>query len=324
MLKPLLTGLILAAPAIHAAPYTTRPLSELASFQNYQALATLSPRNESRLTSELSARIDSLPASLGSSVKKGSVLVKLDDRQYRLAVDQAAAQLSLQENRRKLARLQLEQTRALSNSQFVSAQALAQRETELAVIDSEISIARTSLAQAKLALDKTVIRAPFDGVVKERLAAVGETASPGQVLLSLSQQNDSELRARVPQADITSLQQAGKWQFRSQGKDYALKLLRIAPQLDSRTQTREVIFAPANEAPAAGSSGQLQWRAVLPAIPARLIVEYQGKRGVWRETAGKLQFVALPQAQAGRPLTVDWPLDTRLVDEGRFALGKKP
>ena len=38
------------------------------------------------------------------------------------------------------------------------------------------------------------------------------------------------------------------------------------------------------------------------------------------ERDGVPVFVVLPQAQAGRPVTVDWPLTTRLIDEGRFTL----
>jgi len=36
---------------------------------------------------------------------------------------------------------------------------------------------------------------------------------------------------------------------------------------------------------------------------------------------GEPEFVALPEAQAGRPVAVDWPADTGVVDAGRFALG---
>ncbi|WP_341647692.1 hypothetical protein [Thauera humireducens] len=45
-----------------------------------------------------------------------------------------------------------------------------------------------------------------------------------------------------------------------------------------------------------------------------------GALGAWIEREGVTVFVVLPQAQAGRPVTVDWPPATRIVDEGRFNL----
>ena len=57
----------------------------------------------------------------------------------------------------------------------------------------------------RLAVARTVIRAPYAGVVRERLAAVGDVAAPGTPLLSLAASADAEVHARVPAVQVDGL-----------------------------------------------------------------------------------------------------------------------
>lgn len=303
-----------------AAPtYSVKLLSAVAVYPESRAVAQVVPNNESRLAVEVSARIEHIPARIGQSVRKGDVLVKLDARQYKLAADQAAAQVELLQNRYKLAELQFEQAKSLHASQYVSAQVLEQRRTELAVIGSELKIARHALAQARLSLDKTTLRAPFAGAVKDRLVGEGELASPGQPVLVLSEAARTELRARVSNSDIAALKAAPTLSVRLDGQMVPVTIVRIAPIVDARAQTRDVVLQ--TQAPLlSGSSGELLWSSTTPHLPAAYLQQRQGQYGAWIEEGGKPMFKPLTDAQAGRPVPVNWPLSTRIIDEGRFAL----
>lgn len=307
------------ATAIAAPAYTVKSLDQIAIYPLSSAAAQVVPDNESRIAAEVTARIESIPAKVGQSVRKGDVLVKMDQRQYKLALEQANNQVELLTNRYKLALSQFESAKALHASRFISAQLLEQRQTELAVVDSELKIARSSAAQARLSLDKTILRAPFSGAVKERLAGEGELAAPGQPIIALTEFAQNELRARVSNRDIGELNAAKAPQFRQSGKTYPVKIVRIAPVVDPRGQTREVIFKA--DAPLiSGSTGDLVWSSAVPHLPAAYLQQRERRSGIWVEEGGKPVFKPVPDAQAGRPVPLSWPLDTRIIDEGRFAL----
>lgn len=325
-MRALLLSLTLLAPVgvlAAAAAYTVKPLSQLAIYPESRAVAQVVAENESRIASEVSARIQDIPAKLGQSVRKGDVLVRLDQRQFQLALDQASGQVGLVENRYKLAALQFEQAKALNASQFVSAQALEQRRTELAVIGSELKIARQGVAQARLSLDKTTIRAPFAGAVKERLVGEGELAAPGQPIVTLVEEARNELRARVAHRDIAELKAGKGLAFRQGAASVPVKIVRIASVVDPRGQTRDVILK-AEGALVSGSAGELVWASATPYLPAAYVQQRGGQLGVWVDEGGKPVFKPQPNAQAGRPLAVDWVPETRVVDEGRFTLAAAP
>jgi RND family efflux transporter MFP subunit len=318
LIFPALLGASFAAWSAGPA-YSIKTLAQLALYPQARAVAQIVPDNESRIAAEVSARIESIPVRVGQAVRKGDVLVKLDQRQFRLALQQAEGQVELLGNRYKLAQLQFEQTKSLHASQFVSAQALEQRRTELAVLDSELKIARHNVSQARLALDKTRLHAPFAGAVRERTAGEGELAAPGQPIVTLVEHARNELRARVPTRELAGLQAARSIVFRQAEQTYPAQIVRIAPVVDARAQTRDVTLKT-DQPLVSGSAGELAWTSATPHLPAAYLQQRGDRLGVWIEEAGKPAFKPLPGAQAGRPVALDWPLQTRIVDEGRYAL----
>jgi membrane fusion protein (multidrug efflux system) len=319
-MRKLILSLAAVTISVTAAPaYTVKTLQQLAIYPQSSAAAQVVPDNESRIAAEVTARIESIPVKLGQSVRKGDVLVKMDQRQYKLALEQANNQVELLTNRYKLARSQFEVAKALHADRFISAQLLEQRRTELAVVDSELKIARSSADQAKLALNKTILRAPFAGAVKERLAGEGELAAPGQPIVTLVELGQNELRAHVSNRDIAELKAAKEPVFRQGGQTYPVRIVRIAPVIDPRAQTRDVIFK-ADAQLISGSAGELVWASTVPHLPPAYLQQRDRRLGIWVEEGGKPVFKPVPDAQTGRPVPLRWPPDTRVIDEGRFAL----
>lgn len=301
------------------AEWTTRPLAELAVFPELRAPATVLARDEARLAAEVGARIVAMPVRAGEAVDKGGELVRLDQAAYRIEVERAQAQLALFDNRIRLAQAQLAQSRALAGKGFISADGLRIKETELAVLGSERDAARAAVRSARLALERTVVRAPYAGVVRARLANVGDLAAPGTVLLTFSASDEIEVRAQVAQGQIGALQAGRDWALHVGEAVYPLRIARISPLLERAGQAREVVLV-ANEALPPGLAGELRWRSVTPHLPPTYLQQRDGGLGVYVERAGKAEFVALPQAQAGRAAAVDLAPQTRVIDEGRFAL----
>ena len=70
-----------------------------------------------------------------------------------------------------------------------------------------------------------------------------------------------------------------------------------------------------------GLAGELRWRSTVAHLPPAYVQQREGKLGAWVVREGAPVFAALPHAQAGRPVAVDWSPHTAVVDEGRFTLG---
>jgi len=307
-------------PIVDATALGTRPLRELAIYPERTAPAQSLPANESKLSAEVSARILALPYDVGQIVAKGDVVARLDRRDFELAVAKARAGMAAVQARIVQAESQLERARALEKQNFIAAEAVIQRETELAVQRAELAVQRANLATAERELEKTTVRAPFDAIVKQRHVGVGELASPGAALVTLVDRAQPEVSAQVQLKDASSLQDAGRATF-SADLEYPVQVLRISPAVDRESRTVEARLAFMDRAAAPGTSGRLVWRETRPHVPAEYVVRRKGELGVFVMTGAVPEFLVLPGAQEGRPVAVSLPVDTLIVTEGRHTLG---
>ena len=176
-----------AAAAQQPAPpaVTAQAFEQLAIHPLREAPATALSLNESRIAAEVTARIDALPAEVGQVVAKGAVLARLEARDYELAVQRARAASESAQARLSLSETQLKRARELKAQNFISQDALNQRETEMAVVAAEAKSSRAALDTARRSLEKCVIRAPFRAIVRARSGQVGELATAGTPLYTL-------------------------------------------------------------------------------------------------------------------------------------------
>ena len=119
----------------------------------------------------------------GSSFSQGDTLIKLDQRDYELALITAEANVLNAE-------VNLERERAesdLANKEWGrvgdgSGSALALRKPQLAQAEATLEAARASLERARRDMDRAIFIAPFDGRVRSRSADIGSTTFPGTLL----------------------------------------------------------------------------------------------------------------------------------------------
>lgn len=140
---------------------------------------------------ELGGRLAAVHFREGEAVKAGELLVSLDDAIARAELAQARANLDLAE--KSFQRTQLLFKRGASNAQ-------AQDEAQ-----SQQQAARASLALAQARLDKTQIRAPYDGVLGLRQVSVGDYLSAGQDLVNLEVLDPLKVDFRVPQKAVSQV-----------------------------------------------------------------------------------------------------------------------
>lgn len=318
---------MLAGAAAHAdtvsppaPPVTYRTLAELALYPERDAPAAAQSLNETRLSAEVSAAIVDVPARVGQTVAAGSIVVRLDARDFELAVARSQAGLDSAQARLRLAESQLKRARELQGRNFISPDALHQRETEVDVLRAEVQLQRTQLDTAKRNLAKTSIRAPFRAIVRTRDAHVGTLAVPGTPLLTLIDADRIEVAAQVQVKDIAPLQAARETSLHAHGTAYPLKLLRVSPAINRESRNVEVRLGFIGSTAPAGADGRIVWRDHRPHVPAELVVRREGRLGIFLVNSETARFMPLHEAQEGRPAAVDLPLETRIVTDGRFAL----
>ena len=111
---------------------------------------------------------------------------------------------------------------------FATVLSLNQRESEARAAAADVRANEAALTSARRSLGKTVVRAPFRAIVRERLANVGEIASPGTQLLRVLDASRIEVSAQVQSEDAAELPHVKQITFVDQaGVQYPLRLVRV-------------------------------------------------------------------------------------------------
>ncbi len=193
------------------------PLVETVSLSSEQLTVLIDsqgkvvPGNETTLISEVSGSItDISPLFVAGGVfQKGDVLFKVDPINYQVRVDQAragqvAAQARLAE---ESARASAEKKNWLnSGKKIADAPALLIRTPQLREAKARVAAANTELANARIMLDKTSIRAPYSGMVRSRSVGLGQYINAGTQLGAIFGTDYAEIRLPVAASKLPWLQ----------------------------------------------------------------------------------------------------------------------
>lgn len=297
-----------------------QPLADALQARRVSAPASVRARNESELSSDISARVQRIHADVGATVATGDLLLELDDTDYRLALAQADARVASARSRVSLARQRHERGLALSERQFISADEVLALDTELQAARGDLAVAEADRRVAARNVEKCRVVAPFDGVVLERTAQVGNLAPAGSPLLRLVDLEGAEVEASLQSADADSLAQARELVFESQGQRYPVRLLRVTEVVERSARTRVARLGFEEAVAAPGSTGSLRWQLPATQLPASLLVRRGDALGVFIVVDGSARFVAAPDASEGRAFSVELPAGAAVVTSGHQGL----
>ena len=298
----------------------TQALSEVLVDFERRAPAEVRALNDSTIAAEVSSVVLSVHADVGQAVKKGDLLLELDPVDYQLNFQQAEANLASSKARLSQAKAKLDRARTLGGNQYISADELLERETDVMVFNAQIQANEVAVAIARRNLDKCSLTAPFDGVVGKRMAQVGNFVRNGDPLIAVTQVDRFELDAEIPDGQAEEIGNADMIRFESRGQNWPVKLLRLSPVINVEGRTRQARFEFTGSAPAVGRSGELVWKVGEGMLPSNLVSRRNGVLGVFLLESGKARFEPLPEAQEGRPASVDLPSTARVVTLGRERL----
>ncbi len=157
----------------------------------FHATATLEAQKQAQVLARVSGLVEKLRCEEGDEVQAGQVLLTIQNAEYRLKVQQAAARTA--NLKAKFDRLQ-----AMLKEQLVT-----QEEFEAA--RSDLKSAEADEGLARMNLSYTEVRAPFAGRITERLVDVGQNVSVGTPLLVLADFHPLLARVHVPSREFNKL-----------------------------------------------------------------------------------------------------------------------
>ncbi len=189
----------LAAPAIDVRLATAAWTSPSQSNAVLNASGYVVAQRKASVASKGTGRLMALNFVEGDRVRKNEIIARLEDSDIRAQLDQATANLKLSEAELKDAQTTLDRVRTLLDKQLATQAEFDAAEARYQRVLASIDVAKALVRGAEVAMENTLIRAPFDGTVLTKNADVGEMVVPMAASVG-------SRAAVVTIADMTSLQ----------------------------------------------------------------------------------------------------------------------
>lgn len=252
---------------------------------------SIQPERKADLRAEVSAVVLQVLKENGEAVRRGDVLVKLDQTAIRDSLMSAEEAVRASSQALDQAGRQLERLKTLRASGMTSAQALDDAEVRRNNAQSELSAARTRAVLARQQLARTVVRAPFDGVVSDRKVSAGDTAAIGKELLKVIDPTSMRFEGKVSADKVSAVKVGQPVAFRINGygdQQFAGTVKRVDATANDVTRQVEVLvgFAQGSAEPRVSglyAEGRIdaQTSAALM-LPEAALVKAGDKTYAWR------------------------------------------
>ena len=261
---------------------------------------SLQAKKQADLRAEVSAIVVQVVKDNGDKVQKGDLLVRLDDTIFRQALisSQEAERAALQSFNQ--AERHFKRLTTLSNSGAVSTQAKEDAELRRNATQSELAAARARVAQDSQQLARTEVRAPFAGIVGNRVVSNGDTAQVGKALLKVIDPSSIRFEGFVPSDQIWQIEVGQLVTFHvngSRAKTFKGLVERINPVADINTRQVGVQVAlPGTDNLTVGlfAEGHVQSDTEkLLSIPEASLTQQGDHIYVWRVQKGVLNKVEI-------------------------------
>jgi len=199
----------------------------------------------------------SVNVDVGDEIKRGDILVEMDDglnrrqiEEARAAVARAEAAIAQAKSRLSTVEKDYKRYKQLYEEQVISRQQFDQTEGQYEVEKAGLDLAQRELKQAQARLEQLLIvknyhkvAAPVGGVIAERRVDPGDTIKSGDVLLVISRQDNVKIKGSITETDYPKVKLGQPVHVRVDafpGREFNGKVNRISPVLDPATRTGEV------------------------------------------------------------------------------------
>ncbi len=252
---------------------------------------SVQPERRADLRAEVAAVVKEVLKENGEAVRAGDLLVRLDDTAIRDSLTSADESVRAVSQAFEQAERQVQRLKTLQQQGMTSLQALEDAEVRRNNAQSDLVAARSRVVSARQQLQRTSVRAPFDGVVSERKASAGDTAQVGKELVKVIDPRSMRFEGLVSADRMSELQIGQTVNFRVNGYtpgEFVGKVRRIDAAANATTRQVEVIVGFDDPATAPRVSGLFaegrveSGRAQALMLPEAALVRAGISTHVWR------------------------------------------
>ncbi|HJR07823.1 MAG TPA: efflux RND transporter periplasmic adaptor subunit [Pyrinomonadaceae bacterium] len=267
----------------------TARVAEMPVGNSVSVTGTLAAQDQATISVKVPGRVKSITVDLGSRVRRGQQIAQVESQDYHLRIQQAEAALAQARARLGLTpegaddKVDAEQTGTVRQARAVMDEARTNRErtrtlveqgivarAEFESIDAAYKVAvsrfqdaveeirnrqallaqrRSELALARQQLADTSVYAPFDGVVQEKRASIGEYLAGGSPVVTIVRVNPLRFRAEVPERDASSVRAGQSVRLTIEGSPnaYLGRITRLSPTITEQNRMLIVEAEVAND-----------------------------------------------------------------------------
>ncbi len=241
-----------ATPAVIAAAAPAAPPNTKAGDAVLTVSGYIIPRERIELSPRFMATVKWIGVKKGDAVKKGDLIVHLEDDEYKARVLEVEGRLALAQANLTNAEINLTRQVALDKEKVESQRSLDEARRARDVAAAEIMVAKGQLDLAKTYFEWCKIYAPVDGVILEKLAKANElvvpqsfggSRGPSTALVSLADLNDLQVEIDLNEADLSRIRLQQRCRISPEAysdRKYTGRVVEIAPEANRSKGTLQV------------------------------------------------------------------------------------
>lgn len=282
------------------------------SNEGFSFSGTVSAEQMTTIKTRHAGYVNQILVKVGDKVQKNQKLISIDNAELRAQLQQAAAGKQQAEKQLEIAQKDLNRFERLRASNSVSEKELEQIQLQYQASLSAFEQARQSYNQVAAMMDYTNIKAPFSGIITNKMIQEGDMAMPGMPLLSLTSNGILEVKSDLSESQITKVkpEQLVSIDIPVTGKTYTGKISEVSSSSEANgsryfvkttftDQPKEALSGMFSRIYVKGESKENNTQTII-SIPKNVLVEQNGLDGVY--VYGKSNTALLRWIKTGREM----------------------
>ena len=230
------------------------------------AAGTVYSRNEAQITAGMAGRLEWL-AEAGDFIEAGAPVAEFDCEMLDLQRERQLAEAERATINARTLASEVRRLEAVRDSSVIAEIQLDRTAADRDLAESDLRIAQIAIKETDSQLSRCVVRAPFSGVVTQRLRNAGEDVERSNVLAAMTDTMNLEVRASVPIRFLPRMRTGDMAEVRMNQLHLEARISRIVPAANSQSQTFEVRLELPTDAQHVVAAGQLV-STTLPLSPS--------------------------------------------------------
>jgi RND family efflux transporter MFP subunit len=222
-------------------------------------------RDDAKLATSAAGRLEYV-AEVGTRLKSGERVAKLEDEAIRLKLEDAKSEVERIKAQRELADRTRNRLEKLASSNSIAANQLDEARAQVLELTAQLRQVEVRVRSAAYDLEQTEVRAPFPGVVSERLVTRGEYVATGASIAHLVDTTNLEAKVQAPLALAALVRPDMKLPVRIGDREFKASVRAVVPVGEERSRQFELRLALGENPPMVGSALEV-------ALPEREVAE---------------------------------------------------